>query len=93
MIDLVRSEYGYSDEYILGKRFFWLINCCELIERRKYNDHVTSATLIAAAVSKMMGEKSEPLKSYDEIMAEENGESTSMPGNHDENFMSDKVAF
>lgn len=67
MVDLIRSEYGYSDEYILDKTLKWIYNCNELIHRRLYDDKRTQALLNLQAISKMFGNK-DPILSFDEMM-------------------------
>jgi len=66
LIDLVRSQYGYQDEYILDKTFLWLYNSCELIRRRTYDEHREQAILIGVAVAGLF-DKNVKLQSYDEL--------------------------
>jgi hypothetical protein len=71
MIDLIRSEYGYSDEYILDKSFKWLYNSCELIKRRIHDSQLDQAVFIARTMSKLYGEKKDKLLRYDELQEKE----------------------
>ena len=72
LIDIIRSEYHYQDEYILSKTFCWLYNSCELIRRRKYNEQVENAMHIARAVAEIFSkDKNSNIKLYDELFIEE----------------------
>jgi len=66
LIDIVRSDYGYCDEYILEKSFAWLYNAVALIERRTYDGRFSQAILIGQVVQKLFGGKQQ-IKTYDEL--------------------------
>jgi hypothetical protein len=88
MFDLVRSSYGYSDEYILGKTMKWLESSVDLILRRKHDETLKLSSYITYQVGSMFSsKKTKPLPSYDE-MKEENKDKDS-----DENFMADDLSF
>lgn len=78
LIDIIRSEYGYQDEYILDKTFLWLYNSCELIRRRRYNEKVESALLIGRSVA-MLFSKDVKIQTYDELTADRNEGRSDVP--------------
>ncbi len=71
MIDTVRSQYGYTDEYILTKTYTWLKSAIELISRRTYNQAVFETELLVSQIAGVLGGKVEKLKSFDEIRMKE----------------------
>ena len=85
MVDLVRSEYSYKDEYIIEKTFLRLNNAYELIVRRKYDEKVQQAHLIAACVSNIFAgkDKGVKVKTYDELVEEKNARYW----NHDDTYI------
>lgn len=100
-MDLVRADYGYSDEYILAKSLMWLENASELITRRNYDRSVLQANLISQAVANIFADRNSqsPLKSYDELVVgqrkTESGfvQPTDWAGNHDDTFDSGSLDF
>ena len=83
--DLVRSEYGYTDDEILNKTLKWLSSSVDLISRRRYDQLSMQGFLTASFVSnQIMGGKSPP--SYDEFSAPSRKSRL-----EDENFRSDSV--
>lgn len=91
MIDMVRSSYGYQDEYILDKTFLWLTSSIELISRREYEDRRSLAGMIAYEVGNLFAKKgkAKPLPSFDDLVSRNEKKF----GNHDENFMVDSIDF
>ena len=89
MVDLIRSQYGYLDEYILSKTLSWLKESVRYISRRKYEDMSMSAQLIALSVSNLFAEKgkAKPIPTYDEFITGKPREEI------DENFMADSLNF
>lgn len=72
MIDLIRSDYWYTDEYILSKTFSWLTSSSELITRRRHDEKITLSNTIALCVWNLFAKSEErvKLKSYDELVNE-----------------------
>lgn len=71
MIDIVRSQYGYTDEYILTKTFTWLKNAVELISRRTYNQTVFETELLVSQIAGVYSGKFTKLKSYEDLLKQE----------------------
>jgi len=71
LVDIIRHQYKYKDEYIIEKSFTWLYNAVALIQRRKYNDNLTQAILIGKVVGKLFGSK-DKIEYYDELNQQPN---------------------
>lgn len=87
MIDLVRADYWYTDEYILEKTFARLNSSYELIHRRRYDDRIALSNTIAICVGNLFAKPDEkvPMKSYDELVNEESDKF----GNHDDTYINE----
>jgi len=88
-IDIIRSDYGYTDEYILQKTFAWLRSSVHLISRRNYNDKVQLAHYISISVWNLFAKKEDrvELQTFDEL---QEGQSK-LYGNHDDTFIDEKT--
>lgn len=94
-MDIVRGEYGYTDEYILDKTLLWLTTTVEYISRRQYEYQAKQASMIAFEVSNLFADKDkrQSLPTYDELKKKAKDPSAKMIGNHDESFDSGSLDF
>jgi len=67
MFDLVRSQYSYTDEYIMSKTYTWLKNSVHLISRRTYNNSVFETELLVSQIAGVFGGKHKKLKTFEEL--------------------------
>lgn len=64
MIHLVRSEYGYQDEYIMKKSISWLHDCVDLILESRHNRDRQLADFVAINISKLLWDKKAEIPSF-----------------------------
>ena len=70
MVDVIRSEYGYSDEYIMGKTMKWVRNSYDLCARRRYNSNLQLAQMVLHLYAAGMSKEVQPPKSFGEALLE-----------------------
>lgn len=80
MVNVVRTAYHYSDEYILGKSVRWVKNAYELCLRDRYNDNLQLAHLVMHLYAAGMSKEVKPPQTFGQMLKEQRGKKEKSEG-------------
>lgn len=71
MVSVIRTAYGYSDEYIMAKPVRWVRNSYELCLRESYNNNLQLAHLVMHLYAASMSKEVKPPLSFGEMIKQQ----------------------